>query len=415
MNVNELRFLVIDDDSMTRTTVIDFLKSNSCEHITECHNGAEGLEIIKNQPIDFVICDWEMPVMDGLELVKRLRSMVEYAELPFMMITSPIRNENIKIEDAGQSGVDAYLIKPFRSRMLLQKIKEVLDDKIQKNKKAIVLADDDDMVRDYVAEVLKGMGYDPVFQFAKASDAYHFLEKNFQKIVLVISDWEMPEMTGIEFLHKIRINRQLSEMPFIMITSQTSVEHLKVQKAIQADVDNYLMKPFSVETLQTKIKLVLTQVKVDLTTKRALENAAAAMADADLVDAEKYYQHAIALNPKNPEGSIGLGNVELKRSRFEEAVKHFREAIAINPKVERPHIELALAYEGAMALDKATTCLREALNWCSPQDHVYYHLGRLLHRRGKNDEAKAHLEKALELNPRMDEAKELLKTLTKEK
>ena len=332
-----------------------------------------------------------------------------------MMITSPISNEFIKIEDAALAGVDAYLIKPFRARMLTQKIKEIIDDKAQKNKKAVILADDDDTVREFVAEVLKEMQLEPVFQFNKASDAYHFLEKNFQKIALVISDWEMPEMTGIEFLHKIRINRELSEMPFIMITSQTSVEHLKVQKAIQADVDNYLMKPFNVDTLQTKIKLVLTQVKLDMVTKRALDNAAAAMADSDLVDAEKYYHHVRTLNPKNPDALIGLGHIELKRSRFEDGVKYFRAAIALNPKFDRPHIELALAYEGGVALEKAITSLREALNWCLPQDQVYYHLGRLLIRRGKTEEGLAQLEKALEINPQLEEAKKMLKNATKEK
>ena len=418
MNIKEIKFLLIDDDPMVKKTVSEILKAEGCESVTECNNGAEGFQILQDQPINFIICDWEMPVMDGFEFLKKLRMIKQYKDLPFMMITSPIRNEELKIEDAGLQGADSYLIKPFRARMLMQKIKEVYDDQIQKSKKAVILADDDDMAREFVAEVLKGMEFSPVHQFNKASDAYQFLEKNFEKVALVVSDWEMPVMTGIEFLHKIRINRLLSDMPFIMITSQTSVEHLKVQKAIQADVDNYLMKPFNVEALQTKVKLVLTQVKLDLAIKRALENAVAAMADSDWHEAEQYFHHVKALDPKNIDALLGLASVELKREHsrnFEEAVRYFRTAIAINPKYDRPHIELALAYEGSMALDKATHCLKEALSWVTSPEKICYHYGRLLIRRGKNEEGVIQLEKALELNPQLEDAREILKGMHKEK
>lgn len=417
MNLNKMRFVVIDDDATARNTVVDFLRGAGCEDITECATGEEGLEVIQTNSVDFVISDWEMPGMDGLELIKKVRALPQHKDLPFIIITSPISNENIKVMDAGENGVDAYLIKPFRARVLREKISEVLYIHAEKSKKAVILCDDDEHVRNFVAEVLRDMDFNPVHEFNKATEAYPFLEKNHENIALIVSDWEMPEMTGIEFLHKVRINRNTSQMPFIIITSQTSIEAMKVRKAIDADVDSYLMKPFKVEALQTKVKLVLAKTKLSIAITRALESANAAIADSDWNDAEKHFKHARSLDPKSIDALLGLASLEVKREpkKYDEAMKYIRKAIEINPRYDRPHIELALVYESSSSIEKAIVTLRDALLKCTPQDQVHYHLGRVLLRRGKTDEALLHLDKALELNPKLAIAQELKSTAIKQK
>ena len=363
MNLNEMKFLIVDDDASSRETIVEFLKSFGCRHITVCDDGQEGLKQLKLNPIDFVISDWEMPGLDGLELLKEMRSQPELNDIPFMMITSPISNEKLKIGSASVSGVDAYMIKPFRGRLLRQKILEVLDERDERLKKIAVVVDDDDMVRDLVAEVLKGLGFESVQQFSRATAGYEFIREHVQEIAVVISDWEMPEMTGIELLHKIRIKPALAKVPFIMITSQTSIETLKIKKAIEAEVDHYLIKPFKVEVLREKITSVLRNAKVSQTIERSLEFAAAASLDFDFSDAQKFYEKVRVLDPKNVDCLLGLAKMELKKSPtkgFEEAIKYIRKAIAINPRYDIPHIDLALIYESAMALDKATSTLQEA-------------------------------------------------------
>jgi len=412
MNLNKMKFLVIDDDTVARETVVEFLIAAGFENVAECSDGMQGLEAIKTNSVDFVICDWEMPEMDGLELVKEIRTIPQYQNLPFMMITNPISNEKLKVVDAAENGVDAYLIKPFRARVLIHKIHEIFYKRLEEAKKTVVIVDDDDDVRDYVTEVLTDMGFDPVCSFTKANDAFQFLEKNYRNVALVVSDWEMPGMTGIEFLHKVRINRRLAHLPFIIITSQTSVEHLKVQKAIEAEVDSYLMKPFRTEILQTKIRLVLTKSKLNIAITLGLEGAASAAADLDWADAERSYKHVRALDPKNIEALLGLARVELRRSPFkgfEEAIKYIEKAIEINPRYDRPHVELALAYELSRSIEKAIGVLRDALSQCFPQDQIHFQLGRMLIQRGKKEEGLQQLEKALELNPKHELADSLLK------
>lgn len=412
MNLTKIKFLVVDDNQDARKTMVDFLIAAGCENIIQCENGKQALELIQKNVVEFVISDWDMPVMDGLELLKQVRAMPQFKKLPFIIATAPISNEPLKISDAALGGVDAYLIKPFRSRTLIQKIKDVIYERMEEMKKTVILVDDDDEVRAFLTEALKELGYNPVSGFNNASDAYDYLEKHHSGIALVISDWEMPNMTGIEFLHKIRINRKMANLPFIIVTSQTSIEALKIQKAIEAEVDSYLMKPFRVEALETKIKLVLAKSKLDLAIARRLESAAAAMAAGDLEDAERDYKHVETLDPKNVDALLGIAGVEMSRGTpkaLNKAITHIEKAIEYSPRYDRAHIELALAYENSRSIDRSITILKEALLQCFPLDRIHFHLGRLLLERGKRDEAILNLEKAFELNPKMTKAQDLLK------
>ncbi len=411
MNLTKIKFLVVDDNIEVRETVVDFLANAGCESIRVADNGKEAWDIIWKGGVDFVISDWEMPEMDGLELLKKVRATSGLENLPFLIVTAPISNEKLKISDAAEHGADAYLIKPFRSRTLIQKISEVLYDLSDRLKKTVVLVDDDDSARDFMLEALRELGFNPVSGFDNATDAYDYLEKHHASVALVISDWEMPNMTGIEFLRKVRINRKLSTVPFIIVTSQTSIEALKIQKALEAEVDSYLMKPFRVEALQTKIKMVLARAKVDSNISRGLENAIGAVADSDYEDADKLYRHVLTLDAKNIDALLGIAHIELRQGTAKSvntAIALIEKAIECNPRFDRPHIELALAYETSRSIDRSIGVLKEALRECFPQDRIHYHLGRLLLHRGKRDDALPHLEKALELNPKLIEAENLI-------
>lgn len=412
MNLAKIKFLVVDDDSDSRQTIVDFLKAEGCEHVAELVNGKQALEAIKKGLFEFVISDWDMPEMDGFTLLKEVRALPDFKDLPFIIVTAPISNEELKVKDAAIKGVDAYLIKPFRARVLIQKIKDVMYDQLEVNKKEVIVVDDDDDVRTFLTDALTELGYKPVSAFDNAKDAYTHLEKNFDTVALVISDWEMPEVTGIEFLHKVRVSKKFAHTPFVIITSQSSVDALKLQQAIEAEVDSYLMKPFRLDALETKIKLVLARAKIDLSIARRLESAAAAVMAGDLDDAEQDYKHVESLSPKNVEALLGIAGIEVSHGSpksVNKAISYYERAIACDPRYDRSHIELALAYENLRSIDRSIVVLKDALLKCFPLDRIHFHLGRLLLDRGKRDEAIPNLEKAHELNSKLTQAIDLLK------
>lgn len=125
--MEDLRFLAVDDSPTMRRIIVNTLKRLGYEQIEEASNGKEALTKIENGEIDFVITDWNMPIMDGLHFVQTLRANEAYADLPVLMITT--RGVKQDIIDAMRAGVSSYIVKPFTPHTLREKIKLILYSK----------------------------------------------------------------------------------------------------------------------------------------------------------------------------------------------------------------------------------------------------------------------------------------------
>ena len=118
---------------------------------------------------------------------------------------------------------------------------------------SILLVDDDAMVRSILTEYLAAMGFKNVRVAKDGDDALKLIQDAKFAIDLVISDWEMPEVTGLALLKAVRSNSNRADTPFIMVTSQRSMERFKITQAAQWKVNSYIMKPFRQNILKTKI------------------------------------------------------------------------------------------------------------------------------------------------------------------
>jgi len=115
-----MRFLVVDDfDTMIRI-IKNTLGDLGYNDVITARNGEQAYQIITKEKIDFIISDWNMPVMTGIELLKKVKGAPEYAHIPFLMVTAEAEKENIV--QAIQAKVDQYIVKPFTPEMLGQKI-----------------------------------------------------------------------------------------------------------------------------------------------------------------------------------------------------------------------------------------------------------------------------------------------------
>lgn len=127
MNLSEHTFMVVDDFATMRRIVSNLLRDVGVTNITEAENGAEALRKLEAGGIKFVISDWNMPQMNGLELLQAVRGSTRLAPLPFLLVTAEARKENIV--DAAQAGADGYIVKPFTAATLNEKIKAILQRK----------------------------------------------------------------------------------------------------------------------------------------------------------------------------------------------------------------------------------------------------------------------------------------------
>ncbi|MDH5545291.1 MAG: response regulator [Gammaproteobacteria bacterium] len=128
-----LTVLVADDMKTMRSIVTAILNSIGITQIVEAKNGVEALAKIKQSPIDLVICDWDMPQLCGIDVLKVARRSADSYSIHFIMLTSNSGQGFIKL--AQQYRVDEYVCKPIQAAVLEQKIVNVLE---RMNKKIAV-------------------------------------------------------------------------------------------------------------------------------------------------------------------------------------------------------------------------------------------------------------------------------------
>lgn len=116
--------LVVDDDAMVRSVLIEYLMFFGFRRITDMSGGRAALKVLNDpqEKFDLVLADWQMPDVDGLALLRLTRNLAFRKETRFIMITSQVPEERIKIAKARLAGVDAYIVKPFNGQVLREKI-----------------------------------------------------------------------------------------------------------------------------------------------------------------------------------------------------------------------------------------------------------------------------------------------------
>jgi len=120
-----LKFLIVDDSPTMRRIVFNTLKRLGYNDIEEAEHGAEAFDKLKIVPgINFVVTDWNMPVMDGLQLVQEIRGSADFKGLPILMVTT--RSVKDDIIEAMKAGVNNYIVKPFTPEVLKAKIDAIL-------------------------------------------------------------------------------------------------------------------------------------------------------------------------------------------------------------------------------------------------------------------------------------------------
>ncbi len=119
------KFLVVDDFSTMRRIVRNLLKELGYTNVEEAEDGVEGLSKIQSGGFDFVVSDWNMPNMDGLTMLQKVREDASTASLPVLMVTAEAKKENIIA--AAQAGANGYIVKPFTAATLDEKLAKIFE------------------------------------------------------------------------------------------------------------------------------------------------------------------------------------------------------------------------------------------------------------------------------------------------
>ncbi len=120
-----MKILVVDDFSTMRRIIKNLLKDLGFNNVTEADDGNTALPMLKNGGYDFLVTDWNMPGMQGIDLLRNVRADPGIASLPVLLVTAEAKKD--QIVEAAQAGVNGYIVKPFNAATLKEKISRIFE------------------------------------------------------------------------------------------------------------------------------------------------------------------------------------------------------------------------------------------------------------------------------------------------
>lgn len=118
--ISEAKILIVDDLPSARKILTKLIKNCGIDSVLQAMNGTQALSVLQSEEIDIVISDWHMPEMDGLELMANMKEKENLQNIPFLMITSSVEEDEVK--EALIAGVSDYICKPFTLGVLKEKL-----------------------------------------------------------------------------------------------------------------------------------------------------------------------------------------------------------------------------------------------------------------------------------------------------
>lgn len=239
----EQRILIVDDVD-TIAASVGFVLSDLDLPIDIASHGIEALEMLKERPYSLIISDVAMPRMDGIALTRVVRSEQELQDIPLILLTSL---DHPSERDAGfDAGANDYIIKgSIGGGELVTRVRELLkiapfvprEAPKRKVRQRILVAEDAETVAASIAFLLSAGDYD-ITLTSNGHEALTRLER--EEFDLLISDWQMPSMTGDELARAVRSSAHIKQIPIILLTSLDSDEVR--QQGREAGANKFLVK-----------------------------------------------------------------------------------------------------------------------------------------------------------------------------
>jgi len=120
-----MKILIVDDFSTMRRIIKNLLRDLGFTNTAEADDGSTALPLLQNGNFDFLVTDWNMPGMTGIELLKAVRADDRLKDMPILMVTAEAKRE--QIVEAAQAGVNGYVVKPFTAAVLKEKIEKIFE------------------------------------------------------------------------------------------------------------------------------------------------------------------------------------------------------------------------------------------------------------------------------------------------
>ena len=374
-------FLVVDDVAAVRTMLRTMLRNLGVKTVLTATDGEEALQNMKKERVDFVICDWQMPVISGIELMS-LRSMASFKRIPFLMVSGVVDEK--KILQAGESEIDGYLTKPFSEQQLGEAVKKVyikkerlsqlevelgmIDVYLKSGKREQSYASAEKLMREYPksARVVNTLGH-VLAAIGKREEAIQMLKKAIQLNPLYLRSYEA---LGDVYKEKGDIDLALE-----MYVKASEVSPLNVKR--QMNIGKIYLDKDRID----KAKTAFTQAEkaIDNESRGIKEEIADAYyKSGHTKEAMEIYQTFLDKNSNDVIALNKMGIALRKKKKYEEAIHHYERALMIDDEDEV----------------------------------LLFNLGVACYECGRRNDAERYFSQALKVNPEFAEAKGMLARVT---
>ncbi len=255
MQSDKHRILIIDDDSINRTLMATCLEELGFT-VHEAEDGMIGLEILQEMEFDLVLLDLLMPVMDGFEVLARMKSEKRLRHLPVIVTSGEMDQESIV--RCIQMGAVDYMTKPCDPVLLHIRVRNVFCSEgaapaPNRNQAGTMLVvDDDTLYRTLLTTSLEEKGY-IVAEAENGKQAWEMIQAGSYDLVFL--DLLMPEMDGFEVLERIKSDGGTDHIPVIVVSGENDMESLV--RCIEAGAADFLCKPFDPAVLHARVNASL--------------------------------------------------------------------------------------------------------------------------------------------------------------
>ena len=262
LNYSELSVLLIEPSKMQQNLICKKLNEEGVSNVEFAADKLQALGKITKYPPDLIISNLHYQDGTAIELLHMLRKYEAYANLPFILISSEQRRDQLEVFK--QSGILAILQKPFEQKVLQRALRSAMAflnkedlylEDYDVNTLRVALVDDSKLARKAIARVLNNLGLNNIVEFDDGSPAIDYLKT--EEIDLLVTDYNMPQVNGIELTQYVRASAEHSHVPILMVTSEAKDSHL--EKVREAGVNAILDKPFDT----TNIKSILIKMFQD--------------------------------------------------------------------------------------------------------------------------------------------------------
>ncbi|OGG95520.1 MAG: hypothetical protein A2527_06730 [Candidatus Lambdaproteobacteria bacterium RIFOXYD2_FULL_50_16] len=251
MSALEGKTVLVVEDSLTLLKMMALRLRNFGARTFEAADGQQALQMVLEEEIDLVVSDVEMPVLDGLELCRRLKNEPSTRQIPIILLSA--LDAETDLERGYQAGASSYISKRSNDHELEDTIEKVMEQAGRQRQSLVLVVDDSATILKLVETGLSKAGFN-VVTAENGRAAIKKLEK--YKPAIIVSDLDMPEMNGMQLRDWLRTSEEFCEVPFLVMSANS--EKATMSQMVQKGAAGYLVKPFNIDQFVFTVERLLS-------------------------------------------------------------------------------------------------------------------------------------------------------------